>query len=690
MSKLVAAGVSAGVVACALFSAIGGALAQAPASEQTAKQQGDTPPAAGAGSPAASSIPLPPLEVNTAKKKKKTAKVKKPGAATTGAASGLAAAPTSVPRQEPSAAESVEVPYSTAAPTNYISGENIERFRGSSPADMFRGTPGVMSGEARNGAGSIDVNVRGMQGLGRVSVKVDDAENQVTVYQGYQGISNRTFVDPDLLAGIGITKGSDAASSGIAGTVAMRTLDVRDIVKSGNTFGFRAKGGLGGNTTTPEPGAKAGYAIQNNIGWDDPSSGYPTVSSSTKGMDRPDFLDPTQRSGSVAGAMKSEYVDLFAGYARRKQGNYFAGTNGPSAEPVSRGPRPYCYPDGSCPFIYRDYIENGGLTNYRAGEEVLNTQLDTKSWLLKGTLRLDGGQSLKLIQNSYRSEAGDQLASRFATDMSQAQQQAQTTGINLDTTTLQYRWNPAVDPFVNFKANLWRTQLEQRNPIRVKNWGATPPMFGLPADYRVGSDTEMWGGDVSNVSKVETGFGLFTLDYGASYKNEDTAPSAFTNLVDLAYLRDAKREEAAGYGKLSWKATSWLTLNSGLRYMRYHSQDRSVHLQNVAANSHGQITEEGGFSPSAGVTIEPLKGAQVYNGGIVGQTSTSASAKHASINDCVMPARTCNDSRSRTAGTCSPGSVREKTPCEYCAPRSRIQSPCRVAASTFDITSAIA
>ena len=246
MSKLVAAGVSAGVVAWALFSTIGGALAQAPASEPTAKQQGDAPPAAGGASSVAAPIPLPQLEVNTAKKKKKSAKVKKPGAAAAGSASGLAAAPTSVPRQEPSAAESVDAPYSTAAPTNYISGENIERFRGSSPADMFRGTPGVMSGEARNGAGSIDVNVRGMQGLGRVTVKVDDAENQVTVYQGYQGISNRTFVDPDLLAGIGITKGSDAASSGIAGTVAMRTLDAADIVKPGNTIGFRAKGGLGG------------------------------------------------------------------------------------------------------------------------------------------------------------------------------------------------------------------------------------------------------------------------------------------------------------------------------------------------------------------------------------------------------------------------------------------------------------
>ncbi|MCV4797134.1 hypothetical protein OFB84_34990, partial [Escherichia coli] len=76
------------------------------------------------------------------------------------------------------------------------------------------------------------------------------------------------------------------------------------------------------------PGSKAGYAIRNNIGWDDPTSGYPTVTPSSTGMDRPDFLDPTQRSGSVVGAAKTDYVDLLAAFTRRKQGNYFAGTHG--------------------------------------------------------------------------------------------------------------------------------------------------------------------------------------------------------------------------------------------------------------------------------------------------------------------------------------------------------------------------
>jgi hemoglobin/transferrin/lactoferrin receptor protein len=144
-----------------------------------------------------------------------------------------------------------DAPYSTAAPTAYISEQTIDRFRGSSPADIFRGTAGVMSAEARNGAGSIDVNIRGMQGMGRVKTTIDGAENAINIYQGYQGISNRTFVDPDLLAGVEIQKGSDAASSGIAGTVAMRTVEAGDIVKEGNRFGIRVKGGFGTNSSKP-------------------------------------------------------------------------------------------------------------------------------------------------------------------------------------------------------------------------------------------------------------------------------------------------------------------------------------------------------------------------------------------------------------------------------------------------------
>ena len=102
--------------------------------------------------------------------------------------------------------------YQQPGSVNYINEDDISRFRGSNAADMLRGTPGVVSGDARNSGNGLDVNMRGMQGMDQVEVIVDGAANNVTLYQGYQGISNRSFVDPDFIAGAEIHKGGAAGS----------------------------------------------------------------------------------------------------------------------------------------------------------------------------------------------------------------------------------------------------------------------------------------------------------------------------------------------------------------------------------------------------------------------------------------------------------------------------------------------
>ncbi|HEV7309259.1 TonB-dependent receptor [Ensifer sp.] len=504
----------------------------------------------------------------------------------------------------------VDAPYETAAPTAYISEENIDRFRGSSPADIFRGTPGVLSGEARNGAGAVDVNIRGMQGMGRVAVTVDGASNAATVYQGYQGISNRTFVDPDFLGGVYITKGSDVASNGIAGTVRMRTLDAGDIVKEGRTVGLRVKGGFGTNTSSPPPaGTTAGYA------WPGGTWAPPVATAKSDGMDRPSLLDPTSGSGSIIGAMQEENVDLVAGYAYRRQGNYHAGTNGPAAVPISKGPQPYCYQSGICPpgLIWKDYIDNGGIANYRAGEEVLNTQLQTKSFLAKGTVRFEDGHSLQIGYNGFRSEAGDLLASRLTSDRGQAIQQGQTAGTKVDAGTLRYGWKPDDNDLIDLKANLWVTRLELRNPRRSGVPFPRPEDFGLPANYRTGSDTVMWGADVANTSVLTTDYGALDLTYGLSFQSEDTRPSAFTpELETWLDLRDGTRQEAAAFTKAAWQATDWLTVNGGLRYQHYWTEDRNAPEQPRQEYVYDTSLSDGGFSPSIGVTLEPIDGTQFY------------------------------------------------------------------------------
>ncbi|RKE65931.1 TonB-dependent receptor domain-containing protein [Pseudorhodoplanes sinuspersici] len=510
----------------------------------------------------------------------------------------------------------VEAPYSTPGPVSHISQETIDRFRGSSPADIFRGTPGVMSGEARNGAGSIDVNIRGMQGMGRVAVTIDGAENGLQVYQGYQGISNRTFVDPDLLAGADIRKGSDASSRGIAGTVAMRTLGADDVVKPGEKWGVWVKSGFGTNTATPVPGDRGGYT------WPKPyvsdPQPYPVPTAQASGLDRPGFLTPTSGSFSTVAALKEDKFDLLWGYAFRKQGNYFAGKNGPGAKVIDTGPQPLCYSSGFCyyppsPISYAHVYQNGGLSSYRAGEQVLNTQLQTESYLAKATVRGDNGQSLQFGYTGYRSTSGDMLASLFGSPLAQSVQQWQENTTKVDTGTVRYRWKPDDNDLIDLKANFWTTKLNMRTPPRASVTNVKPEDFGLSIGYLPGNDSRMWGGDVSNKSHVSLNkFGSLDLEYGISYVNEDTKPTPFTDALNLGIpTRNGSREEAGYFGKIAYSPVEWLTLKGGLRYSQYSSMDRST-ITNELNRNPDPSRKSDGYSPSAGIVVEPVKGTQFY------------------------------------------------------------------------------
>jgi hemoglobin/transferrin/lactoferrin receptor protein len=510
-----------------------------------------------------------------------------------------------------------DLPYETAAPTAHISGKTIERFRGSSPADMFRGTPGVMSGEARNGAGSIDVNIRGMQGFGRVHTTVDGAENQMQVYQGYQGLSNRSFVDPDFLAGVDITKGASTDSWGNAGSVAMRTLSAADIVKPGETWGFRIKGGVGTNTGDKTvAGNKAGYAYTNPLSWDsnvNPSTATPSAT----GMDRPGLLEPTQGNASIVAARKGENFDLLAGYAYRKRNNYYAGENGPTARPKYTGYELFCYPSGECPYYYDNVVTNGGLTNYRGGEEVLNTALETTSWLFKLNPHLGDGQTLTLGYSGTRIESGERIASRESSEESQATQQEQGSGTSLDTVTAQYKWDPADNDLVQLKSNLFWNHMETRHPERIS--GIDRGIDGLPDGYRIGLDVDNWGYNISNLSKFDTKVGHVDFTYGFNYRGEELKGNKHFEAASAGLFApgDGSRHETAGFVRAAYTPIDWLTLNGGLRYSHVWLNSRKATADAVDDNGIGipvdaYKTDDGGYSPSAGVTIEPFEGAQLY------------------------------------------------------------------------------
>lgn len=103
--------------------------------------------------------------------------------------------------------------------------------------------------------GAVNVNIRGMSGLGRVNTMVDG------VTQTYYGMAPTTYhfgqnngagvlIDPNFLAQVDVTRGSSAGSQGVnalAGSANMRTLAIDDVVKEGRQTGVLSRFSVGDN-----------------------------------------------------------------------------------------------------------------------------------------------------------------------------------------------------------------------------------------------------------------------------------------------------------------------------------------------------------------------------------------------------------------------------------------------------------
>lgn len=129
--------------------------------------------------------------------------------------------------------------FKSSASTEHISESEISRFRGTSVGDFLSGIAGVYNGDGRN-SGALDVNIRGMQGQGRVPVIIDGASNETTIYQGYNGANSRSYLDPDFIGSVDIQKGAYNGADAVGasgGVVRMKTIGAKDIIPQGQNFG---------------------------------------------------------------------------------------------------------------------------------------------------------------------------------------------------------------------------------------------------------------------------------------------------------------------------------------------------------------------------------------------------------------------------------------------------------------------
>ncbi|QBC42633.1 TonB-dependent receptor [Iodobacter fluviatilis] len=448
--------------------------------------------------------------------------------------------------------EASDHPYVKPGSFAHISRENIDRFRGTSPADIFKGTPGVVVSDARN-SGAVDVNIRGMQGQGRVPVLIDGSLQSSTVYRGYAGIAGRSYIDPELISEINIAKGPSMGAEGagaIGGLVSMQTLRSEDILKPGERSGFRVRTGL-----------------QNN------SKQAPTDFETTPRANRNNILDPRSGFLSLAYATKQDDFDVVAAISHRSIGNYFAGKNGFSS--------------------YQNIDENGddnGITQfYHAGDEVLNTSNTTDSALLKTTINLSDDQALELSYRYFKSTYGEIMPSQILRNSTGIIKQWKPSEVSTDAWTARYKYQPADNALISLKANLWYTDMESaaRNGDVFSN-----PHEGKPTNwdheceqcvetlYLAKNQSQRYGADISNTSRFDSAYGAFSLDYGFSLQKEDIAPSDSVkrDQDDVNHNRTNRsgtRNEESAFINMQWQPTNWLTVEAGGRYLRYSSKDRN-------------------------------------------------------------------------------------------------------------------
>ncbi|MFT4090283.1 MAG: TonB-dependent receptor [Asticcacaulis sp.] len=497
-----------------------------------------------------------------------------------------------------------DLAYVSPQSSSYITRDELERVRGSQPSDMFRGTPGVLSGDARN-SGALDLNIRGMQGQGRVPVVVDGGKQSTTVYRGYSGVADRTYIDPDMIGGVEVFKGPTSGSEGTGatgGVVSMRTINADDILLPGKTFGVRLKVGVSTNSTdAPEPFAEgglrgAGTYIQSCNYSCGTITAVPTEFGDPARMDRPDTFEPTGHNYSLTVAKKWDRFDIVAGYAYRNSGNYFAGERGDNAPEAVLTPRRVELTNGR----WREetvVTYAASLNRFRAGEEVLNTSSENESFLVKGRFQISETQAVEATVNTYKSHFGELMPSMII--RGDGAIQAPMSIADATSYSVRYKWAPS--DLINLKVNWWHTALDNSINTAYEFFG-----FSFIQDYD--ARTHQTGIDVSNRSRFNNAWGELTLNYGLSHTHENTfqIPGSPALEGTDGDARDGKRTEVGAFADAEWvpPAAQWLKLYAATRYTKSELYDRKMPERGVEKYS--------GWAPIYAATVTPKDGWQIY------------------------------------------------------------------------------
>ncbi|MHC5653325.1 TonB-dependent receptor domain-containing protein [Stappia sp.] len=133
---------------------------------------------------------------------------------------------------------------------SYVDGARLEEAYAGDVNEALRSFAGTFTRQSSDQPG-ITPNIRGLQGFGRVNSMIDGVPQTLTNLSGHGGtFDNFVYLDPNLLAGIDVARGSVAGAEGmgaLAGAVNFRTLDPEDLLSEGKNVGAKTMWRVGTN-----------------------------------------------------------------------------------------------------------------------------------------------------------------------------------------------------------------------------------------------------------------------------------------------------------------------------------------------------------------------------------------------------------------------------------------------------------
>lgn len=452
-----------------------------------------------------------------------------------------------------------EVPFTNATTNNFISREQIERIPPTNVGDLFQDMPGVTSANNRTGA-SFDLNVRGIQGMGRVKIVVDGTQMSSTHSRGYGGDQTHAYVDPELLSSVVVEKGPNSGPYGAGatgGVVSMTTIGAKDLLRDGKPLGLRVRGGLAGNSNGT-----------GNLGGVDPAG---------------QSLPGHGHTFSAAGAWRAnDNLDLVLGLSTRSSGNYQSGKK------------------GSVTFDAHDdgfgNLMNWDVSPFELGAEVNNTSQKTDSGLFKASLRLPHQQTLDLAYTRLKTEFGSPRVTydkNYTTQLLLSDSDKQTYGV-------RYAWTPEGNPWIDLRANIWAAQADEYRSNQQSSTSANEIRF-VPQD----SDSRSRGVEVWNTSVFSWDWlPELSLKYGATWLQEKV------NVIETGtrYESSGTRNSSSMFLQAEANPAPWLSLNAGLRRDSYGLKGTAAYASTIPGQSeHYDRINHGGnrINPSLGATFTP-------------------------------------------------------------------------------------